>query len=211
VGGPGNSTLSFDKRDLEKEIDKVMAGATYKNAMPVKYEFYDMAGNVVGSNSATDTFAVRQCTPGKKDPRLESVFVTFNVGGDGKDHDSNFSLLLWPGNYDISPSKQYGDMVFQYQQALDEGGTTEYYPNASYTVEMERVNKLATLSQFTKNGGQMLFSLFPVGNDTWQNGGIEVTLNFEGMPPKKVSFENITIDQDGRHRMLYFDGTFHAR
>ncbi|HEV2353963.1 MAG TPA: thiol-activated cytolysin family protein, partial [Puia sp.] len=44
VGGPGNSTVQFDKKDLEKGIEKIFAGATYKNAMPVKYEFYDMAG-----------------------------------------------------------------------------------------------------------------------------------------------------------------------
>ena len=63
VGGPGNATMSFDKKDLEAQLKKIFAGATYQNAMPISYEFYDMAGDLVGSNSATDNFDVQACVP----------------------------------------------------------------------------------------------------------------------------------------------------
>jgi Thiol-activated cytolysin len=213
VGGPGNSTLSFDKKDLQKEIEKIMSGATYKNAMPVKYEFYDMAGNVVGSKSATDDFAVRQCIPGKDDPRLESVFVQFQTANDGKNGDDNYTLILWPGNDNISSNKQYGDMVFEYNQSGSAESGLEYQGNTTYSVKMESVNKPATLSQFTKHGGQLLLSIFPNGSDTWQNSVIMVTLNFEGGlgPATPIKYTNINIDQNSPHRVLYFDGNFKAQ
>jgi hypothetical protein len=190
-----------------------MSGATYANAKPVKYEFYDMAGDVIGSRSATDSFAVRNCTPGKNDPRLESVLVRFDVGDDGKNPDTNYSLLLWPGNDNISANKQYGDMVFQFQEAGSPEGEIEYKPSSNYTVKMVGVKKPATLSEFTKNGGQILFSIFPPGNDTWKNNVIEVTLTFEGdaAPAPTIRFDNIEIDESNPHRILYFDGGFKAK
>jgi hypothetical protein len=213
VGGPGNSTVSFDKKDLQREIQKIFSGATYKNAMPVKYEFYDMAGDVVGSNSATDDFAVRQCIPGKDDPRLESVFVQFQVGGDGKNNDDNYTLLLYPGSVNLNNPRQFGDMVFQYNEAGSPEGEIEYQGNTAYSVKMESVNKPATLSEFTKNGGSLMLSIFPNGNDTWQNTAILVTLKFEGGlgPSTPIKFTNVNIDQNGPHRILYFDGNFKAQ
>ncbi len=211
VGGPGNSTVTFDKKDLQREIEKVMAGATYANAKPVKYEFYDMGGDVIGSRSATDSFAVRNCTPGKNDPRLESVAVQFSVGSDNKNPDDNYTLLLWPGNANIDPKKQYGDMVFQFNEAASPEGMIEYQSNSSYTVKMDAVNKPATLSQFTKNGGQVLLSIFPSGNDTWDIATMQMTLTFDGGNAQTVRWSNISIDQNGPHRVLYFDGNFKAQ
>jgi Thiol-activated cytolysin len=213
VGGPGNSTLSFDKKDLQREIEKMMSGATYQNAKPVKYEFYDMAGDVIGSRSATDSFAVRTCTPGKNDPRLESVVVQFQVGDDGKNPDDNYTLALWPGNDKISTAKGYNDMVFEFNESGSPEKQLEYKPNTSYTVKLESVNKHATLSQFTKNGGQILWSIFPNGNDTWKNSVIMVTLTFEGGmgPSTPIKYININIDQNSPHRILYFDGNFKAQ
>jgi thiol-activated cytolysin len=211
VGGPGNSTLSFDKKDLEAQIKKIMSGATYKNAMPVKYEFYDMAGDVVGSNSATDSFAVRQCTPGKDDPRLESVTVEFQVGDDNKNPDDNYTLLLYPGRVNLDNPQDLQDYVFAYNQSSTPEAGLEYGPNTTYTVKLEQV-KPATLSQFTKNGGALELSIFPNGNDTWKNKSVSVILSFEGGlgPNKPIVYSNVNIDQDGPHLILYFDGGFNA-
>jgi hypothetical protein len=212
VGGPGNSTVSFDKKDLQKEIEKILAGATYKNAMPVKYEFYDMAGDVIGSNSATDQFAVRQCTPGKDDPRLESVYVQFQTGGDGKNSDDNYTMILYPGSANLNDPKDYADMVFYYNEGASAEGMMEYQGNSTYSIRLESVDKPVTLSQF-KNGGQLLFSIFPNGNDTWQNSVILVTLNFEGGvgPKSPLKYSNVQIDQSGPHRILYFDSNFNPK
>jgi len=210
VGGPGNSTVSFNKKDLEKEINKIMAGATYKNAMPVKYEFYDMAGDVVGSNSATDSFAVRNCTPGKDDPRLESAYVQFQTGDDGKNATTNYTLLLYPGNVNLNVNKELGDMVYEFNEYGSIEGPLEYQGKTSYSVKLWGVNKPATLSEFTKNGGALMLTEFPQGDDTWQNSVVTLTLNFAGGagPSTPIHWSNINIDQNFRTRILYFDGSF---
>jgi len=213
VGGPGNSTLSFDKKDLEKEINKIMGGATYKNAMPVKYEFYDMAGDVVGSNSATDIFPVRTCRPGTNDPALESVFVQFQTGGDGKNATTNYTLLLYPGNVNLNDNKNRGDMVYQFNEYGSAEGPMEYAGSTSYSVKLQHVNKPATLSEFQKNGGALLLTEFPEGNDTWQNTYVQMTLNFAGGAGSStpIKWTGINIDENNTHRILYFDGNFKAR
>ncbi len=207
VGGPGNATLSFNKKDLESQIQKLMSGATYKNAMPVRYEFYDMAGDVVGSNSATDTFAVRDCIPGADDPRLESASVAFQVGSDGKNGNDNYDLLLYPGTVNLdTPYNE--NFVYAYNQATTPEAGLEYQDDTNYAVKLEQVRP-ATLSQF-KNGGAIELNIFPNGNDTWDNSSIVLTLNFEGGlgPSGPITFSNVNIDQNGPHRILYFDGNF---
>ena len=63
--------------------------------MPVKYEFYDMAGQVIGSNSATDAFPVRQCSPADAgNPKLVSVLATMHTSDDAKEQSTNYDLYL---------------------------------------------------------------------------------------------------------------------
>ena len=214
VGGPGKATTAINKNELEAQITKLMAGATYKNAMPVKYEFYDMAGDVVGSNSATDSFAVRNCVPGTDDPRLESVTVQFQVGsngGDNKNPDDNYQLVLYPGTVNLNngPSQ---DFVFAYNQAQTPEAGLEYQAGSKYTAVLSQTRP-ATLSQFTKNGGALELNIFPNGNDTWVNSVILVTLKFDGPggPANPIKYSNISIDQNETHRVLYFDGSFTAK
>jgi len=208
VGGPGNSTLSFDKKDLEKEIEKVMAGATYQNAKPVKYEFYDMAGDVVGSNSATDDFAVRQCAPGTDDPRLESAFVTFTIGNDGKNNDTNYELDLYPGNVNLDKTVVSKPPVFRYNEQADGGGEIEFDNNQQITNKLLEVNRSTTLSEFTKNGGAIVLTEFPPGNDTWQNSQLSLTLNFEGAKPQTITYTNANVSEVNKKLILYFTGEF---
>lgn len=138
-----------------------MAGATYQNAKPVKYEFYDMAGDVIGSNSATDNFAVRQCAPGTDDPRLESVFVTFIIGNDGKNNDTNYELDLYPGNVNLDKTVVSTPPVFQYNEQADGGGKVEFDQNQQITNKLLEVNRSTTPSEFTKNGGAIVLNGYP--------------------------------------------------
>jgi hypothetical protein len=215
VGGQGNSTISFDKKDLKKEIEKILAGATYKNAMPVKYEFYDMAGEVVGSNSATDDFAVRQCTPGADNPRLESVFVTFQTGGDNKNQNDNYVMWLYPGKVNKTTSGSNPETTMSLLEYLQQDAVASYgsgynsaeYPNnAQTTVQMYGINKFATLNDF-KDGGSLHLHLEPQNNDTWDISTVTVTLTFAGnvTPPKKITFSGITpVSNDNTELNLYF-------
>ena len=183
------------QKDLKKEIQQILAGATYKNAMPVKYEFYDMAGEVVGSNSATDDFAVRNCTPGKDDPRLESVYVNFSTGNDNKNQNDNYVMFLYPGAMNKTVSGSDVTMTNSLMTYLEDGAVFDFgsgynspeYPNNSQTqVQMFGINKPATLTDF-QNGGSLHLHLEPENTDTWVINSITVTLNFAGSvtPPKK--------------------------
>jgi hypothetical protein len=222
VGGPGNSTISFDKRNLKSEIEKILAGATYKNAMPVKYEFYDMAGEVVGSNSATDDFAVRNCTPGADNPRLESVYVNFSTGNDNKNQNDNYVMYLYPGGLNktvagADPASTnslltyLGDgAVFNYGSGYN---SPEYPNNSQTTIQMYGVNKAATLDDF-KNGGSLHLHLQPENTDTWDINAITVTLNFAGnvTAPKKISFGGITpLSNNNTELSLYFGPDYKQR
>ena len=202
VGGPGNSTISFDKHDLKKQIQQILAGATYKNAMPIKYEFYDMAGEVVGSNSATDDFAVRQCTPGADNPRLVSAYVTFNTGGDDKNQGDDFVMFLYPsgvklGQMGAAPANTSALITALQSGAVFNVGSgynsPDYPNNSTTTLEMYAINKPATLNDF-QGGGSLHLHMQPHNNDTWDINAITVTLNFAGRvtPPKKITFTGIT-------------------
>lgn len=222
VGGPGNSTISFDKKDLKKEIQQILAGATYKNAMPVKYEFYDMAGEVVGSNSATDDFAVRNCTPGADNPRLESVYVNFSTGNDNKNQNDNYIMFLYPGAMNKTVSGADPTMTNSLMTYLEDGAvfdfgsgfnSPEYPTNSQTTVQMFGINKPATLNDF-QNGGSLHLHLEPQNTDTWVINSITVTLNFAGSvtPPKRITFAGMTpVSNNNTELSLFFGPDFKQR
>jgi hypothetical protein len=216
VGGPGNSTISFNKRELKAQIQKLLAGATYKNAMPIKYEFYDMAGDVIGSNSATDNFAVRNCVPGKDNPKLESAYVTFNTGDDDKNQNDDFTLMLFLGNVKQTPSPT-GYVDFERAPVFDYGSgpNSPQFPNQSnQTIQLLPVNKDVTMQDFMNNGGMLNLSMYPHGSDTWKITSIQLTLNFEGSAnkPQQITFGGITPVGDGNvSETFYFGGNFKQR
>jgi hypothetical protein len=222
VGGPGNSTISFDKKDLKKQIQQILAGATYKNAMPIKYEFYDMAGEVVGSNSATDDFAVRQCTPGADNPRVESAFVTFTTGQDNKNQDDDFVMFLYPGDKNVGQLGAAPANTSTLITALQTGAvfnigsgydSPEYPPNSKTTLQMVGINKSATLNDFQK-GGCLHLHLQPHNTDTWDIQSIAVTLNFAGSvtAPQTINFSGISpLSNNNTELNLFFGPGFKQR
>jgi hypothetical protein len=215
VGGPGNSTISFNKKELKAQIQKILAGSTYKNAMPIKYEFYDMAGEVVGSNSATDNFAVRNCIPGKDNPRLESAYVTFFTGGDDKNQNDNYGVFLYDGNVKQGAVTN-GWTTFERAPVFGYGtgpNSPEYPNNSQQTVQMQSMSKVITLQDLQKNGGVLYLQMWPNGNDTWDINSIQLTLNFEGgTNNQKITLTGITpVGSNNVNGIYYFDGNFKQR
>jgi hypothetical protein len=216
VGGPGNSTIQFTKKELKAQIQRILAGSTYKNAMPIKYEFYDMAGDVVGSNSATDNFAVRNCIPGKDNPKLLSAYVTFYTGGDNKNQNDNYGIFLYDGNVKQGPM-QNGWNTFERAYVLGYGtgpNSPEYPNNSQQTVQLQPMNKEITLQDLQKNGGFLYLQMWPQNNDTWDISQIELTLNFEGSTtsPQKITFHGITpVGSNNINGIYYFGGDFKQR
>ena len=216
VGGPGTSTISFNKKELKAQIQKILAGSTYKNAMPIKYEFYDMAGEVLGSNSATDNFAVRNCIPGKDNPKLLSAYVTFYTGGDNKNQDDNYGIFLYDGNVKQGPvTNGWNTFERAYVFGYGTGPNSPEYPNNSQqTVQLQAMNKDITLQDLQKNGGVLALQMWPNNNDTWDISHIQLTLNFEGSttPSQKITFTGITpVGSNNVNGVYYFGGDFKQR
>jgi hypothetical protein len=212
VGGPGNSTVSFNKKDLKKEIEDVMSKATYKNAMPVKYEFYDMAGAVIGSNSATDSFAVRQCTPANAaDPKLVSVLATIVTGNSSKDQSTNYDLYITTGKVSKPENKLHIDgPCYKYK----EGPTsTEYQEHSSVTRKLLQIDRPLTMNDFRKDGGAFVLQMWPHGSNEWDISKITLALSFEGSSTKPIelNFSNLQVSNDSPYAILYFDKDFSAK
>lgn len=231
VGGPGRNTMAFDKKSLEKEIRGVLSGATYQNAVPIAYTFFDMAGDLVGSYSATDNFTERNCVPNTSGAKLKSIFVTFNTGADGKDNDTHYNISLYGGNagtrnnyngYDNNPPQT----VDSHEPFIAEYKTGPlnviFSPQQSSTVPMTMNAFLSdftgggvyhdlNMDYFAKNGGIVHLHIYPNGSDTWNIRSMTLQLNFDGAPSQNVVFNAFTVSDKSTEMTLYFDGTFKAK
>ncbi|HET6252845.1 MAG TPA: thiol-activated cytolysin family protein [Puia sp.] len=231
VGGPGNSTISFDKKDLEKQLKAIFAGATYQNAMPISYEFYDMAGDLIGSNSAADDQNVQSCVPNTTGGKLQSVYATWTTApNSGKRGDDNYNFYLYSNdhvlggagkanNFNGSDNKQTDASLYEYKtNGLNvdyQGGQTNtiqlntnpYYNNFFGPKDRPDIN----MDWFVEHGGLVHLHIYPNGNDTWNIQQLQLQLNFDGGVTKTVTWKNITVAQYSTEATLYFDGTFTAK
>jgi hypothetical protein len=176
-----------------------------------------MAGEVVGSNSATDNFAVRNCIPGKDNPKLLSAYVTFFTGGDNKNQDDNYGVFLYDGNVKQGPVSSGGWTTFERAPVFGYGtgpNSPEYPNNSQQTVQLQSMNKEITLQDLQKNGGVLALQMWPNNNDTWDISHIQLTLNFEGSttPSQKITFTGITpVGSNNVNGVYYFGGDFKQR
>ena len=232
VGGPGNSTMSFNKKDLEAQLKAVFKGATYQNAKPVEYSFFNMAGDLVGSYSATDNFTERNCVPNDNAAKLQSIFVTFNTGADGKDNNTHYTFSLYGGNagtsnnyngYDNNPPQTVNNhepFIAMYKTGplnvvFSPGGSnTNQLTNNAFLGAYSGPNSLygsMTMDYFVNHGGIVHLHIYPDGSDTWNISGMVLQLNFEGGISQNVKFGAFTVSDKSTEMTLYFDGTFKAK
>jgi hypothetical protein len=233
VGGPGNSTLSFDKKDLEKQLTSLVAGVNYKNARPISYQFYDMACNVVGAQSATDQFQEHSCVPASTaKAKLLNSTITFH-NQTGKRGDDHFHAFVY-ANDGISeataaqPNNNYNGgnsgtgqnppndpclyYYYTYAQNID------YQAGGTNTIQLTGGPQAGgfykgglTLGYMMDHGGVVHLHIFPNGNDTWTIQELDLVLNFEDGVSHTVKFQNITLAQYSTETTLYFDGSFNAK
>lgn len=206
VGGAGNSTLSFDKKDLKKELNEIMSKATYRNAMPVKYQFYDMACDVIGSKSATDEFAVQQCTPGKDDPKLVNAYVTFNTGDEGLDANNPYNVFLYKGDTKVKSNLFSDGASFEYHAGVK---GPEIGEKSKITDKLLPAKIPFTLKDLTQHGGALSIVVF--NGEDWNINNVSLSLEFEDGTVRTGSIGSARISDDARHTILYFDGGLKPR
>jgi hypothetical protein len=232
VGGPGNSTLSFDKKDLEKQLTQLVAGVNYQNARPISYQFYDMACNVVGAQSATDQFQEHSCVPASTTgAKLKNVYATFH-NQTGKRGDDHYHIFLYAndpvsaqaGGYDNFNGTDPGPngvtetdpSLYSY---LTGSLNVDYQMGQANTIELTANPKFGayygtnrkpdlTLGFLMDYGGVVHLHIYPNGNDTWTIQELDLVLNFEDGVSKTVKWTNITLAQYSTEATLYFDGSF---
>jgi hypothetical protein len=239
IGGPGNIAPQFDKKDLEKEIQNVFKGATWKNAQPISYSFYDMADDVIGSYSNTDDFNERNCVPNTSAAKLESAYITYttsNLPGENKDDDTHYNVFVYGGwnqgtrnnfnGYDGYPQTANNGEPFLLAYKTGplnvtfNSGTShqdQMTPNnyLSYVVN-ETAKGNVTMDYFVKQGGLVHFHIYPNGHDTWGINKVVLTMNFAGGLSQSVTWggngpDVLVLTQDSTEGTLYFDGTFKPR
>ena len=231
IGGPGNNTISFNKKDLESQLKAVFRGATYQNAKPIEYSFFNMAGDLVGSYSATDNFTERNCVPNTNAAKLKSIFVTFTTGSDGKDNDTHYTFSLYGGNagtrnnyngYDNNPPQTVNNQepfIAQYKtgplnivygpgQANTNPLTMNAFLGGFSGANNTLYGKSLDMDYFVNHGGLVHLHIYPNGNDTWNISGLALQLNFDGGLSQTINWKNITVSQNSTEITLYFDGTF---
>ena len=230
IGGPGNTTISFNKKDLESQLKAVFRGASYQNAKPIEYSFFNMAGDLVGSYSATDNFTERNCVPNTNAAKLKTIFVTFNTGSDGKDNDTHYNMFLYGGNagtrnnyngYDNYPQTANNaepfiagyktgplNIVFSPGQANTNALPVNAYLGGFSGADNTLYGKALDMDYFVNHGGLFHLHIYPNGNDTWNISNLALQLNFDGGITQTINWKNITVSQNSTEITLYFDGTF---
>ncbi len=237
VGGPGKTTLQFNKKDLEKEIQNVFKNVTWQTAQPISYSFYDMADDVLGSYSNTDDFHERNCVPNNNAAKLESAYITYTTStlpGENKDFDTHYHVMVYSGNagsangfngYDNNPPQTVNNgepFLMGYETGplniAFNGGTAHQDPLTfnAYLTQFLGLKDKPTQDFFVKNGGLVHFHIYPNGNDTWGINTVVLTLNFAGGLTQKVTWggsgpDVLVLSQNSTEGTLYFDGTFKPR
>lgn len=80
VGGRSNEVMPvYSIDDLKKRCAKIAETTTYNTVLPIKYQFKNLQGEVVTSNSATDYFKVRSCAYQKPDEPEKALEVTATI------------------------------------------------------------------------------------------------------------------------------------
>lgn len=185
IGGPGNTIVAYSLADLKAQINKVFAGATYKNARPIRYYACSMAGAVVYNASATDSFPEQNCVPsGNSANEIDNVMVTFTQGNDGKEAPSTYYAYLYPGMTAVANGAEPQPMYI----CRDQGGE-KYNNNGTAQIFLTRNKEYKGKFEegaFMKEGGVLVVGglhypggVSGIGYDLWDINGVSLQINLK--------------------------------
>lgn len=229
IGFPSNIQGSFsaNRDDFFTILDQFFSKCDYNSAKPIQYSFVDMKGNLLGVESATDKFNVRNCTPADEVFTLQSVLANITTGNDSKNNDSEFWLTLGYGN----PNNLHWVAQFydNYSEFKKEGNPYTVNLKRHYDENMVKFSNVESNSYFDgvnlgsfKSGGLITLKLIQHNHmhDDWDFGSLTLTLNFMSQKgtslQKIVSIGNFRISEMNDHpeknsKEFYFDGGFNVQ
>lgn len=123
VGGPQQGVYpAFNKAELINVLQGIFKTGTYASAQPIKYTFRNLQGGVVMSQSATDYFVTRSCTP-KPDAIAPPPDVNYTVKlaslNRGSDSDWEPYGQIWTQVFDRNHNEIYAIRGGDRLMALD--------------------------------------------------------------------------------------------
>jgi len=200
-GASADAQISFDKSQLQQQIETILQNANYQNAQPISYELFGLDGSVIGGQSLTDQFVTCKCIPSGEQAPLVGGYAQISTDynkGDNKDHDTHYSFGLF--DQDNNPVASFHD----------DSDNDEYLEGSQNTVQM-KIDNAAVMSRFSR-GGHIHINIAPNGHDTWNIASFMLTLNFQNDPagPEKITWQTINLSEGRRDVDLYFDGSFHT-
>ena len=185
VGGPGSSQVSFSKDGLEQQINRIIGGVTYQNARPISYQFMDMAGDIVGAQSATDTDLNVYLYPGDTQTNMNNEKQGSVLGYESQGHSWKF------------PDNGAADIYLS--------GYTGPNGPAGTPILLDR-------NTFIRSGGGHLhLNCYRHGNDDWIVQKMDVIINFADGTSQDIPFPPFTTRKGEGPIDFYFDAAYHVR
>lgn len=146
VGGPQQGVYpAFNQAELISVIQGIFKNGTYASAQPIKYTFRNMEGAVVSSNSATDYFITRNCTPKVLPEKKPDYLYTVNLWNIRRGDDDDWQLYgqIWAQVYDAQGheigSVHGNDRLFDIREEnhlSEQEGISGYTPNLEVTFKI---------------------------------------------------------------------------
>lgn len=228
IGFPSNIQGSFTatRDDFFTILDQFFSKCDYNSAKPIQYSFVDMKGDLLGVESATDKFNVRNCTPADEVFLLQSALASFNTGNDSKNNDSEFWLSVWSGNpNNLQGVAQFYDNSSEFKKEGNPYTVNLKFENNYQQEQIKENNKNsfegATLGSF-KNGGMVTLKIIQHNHmhDDWDFASLMITLNFMSQKgtsiQKTISIGNFRISEVNEHpennsKEFYFNAGFNVQ
>ncbi len=211
VGGP-MTTTTFNRDNLEQEIQNLLSRCNYQTAQPISYSFTDLNGNQLGARSATDVFEEVISTPKDAIYRCTSAIVEISTGDDNKENGSNASVSLASNASGL---------------AAEQPNNNTEFPNNSMNnigLSCNSANDNLLLSNFQSGDNNQLHIFLepkPIffGFDAWKIRKVTLILNFTdqfGNPypagPRRIEMNNstATLEKNKQRLVCNFDRNFQS-
>ncbi len=110
VGGPLQGVYpAFNKAELINVIQGIFKTGTYASAQPIKYTLRNLEGGVVMSQSATDFFTTRSCTPKPEVANVPDINYTVKLASLSRGNDSDWEPYgqIWTQVFDRNHNEIY--------------------------------------------------------------------------------------------------------
>jgi hypothetical protein len=185
IGGPGGTTVAYSLAELEKQIQKIFATCTYRQARPIKYVASAMTGDDLNTYSATDNFEVRSCVPANGgSPEIDNIVLTLMQGGDGKEPKTGFRMDVDAG---MNAGASADPMFTVYTCGTENQG---FANNSTTTIILKRNPQYKgkfDLETLQKSGGHIHiwpicytpYSSSGIGTDLWDIVNINMAINLK--------------------------------